>query len=285
MDLLLMGPRAASVAPAFALLGVRKVITIEHADLSDYTAEAYCSALAQFAGQGCYRILGSTTSSASRDYFPRVAARLDIPMASDILAINQLSADHAELTRSVFVGNLLATLQIDAPQWIATCRASEFEPPSRTDQQAPIESAELSGPLAHEGKRFVSLKQQTSDRPDLTEAERIVSGGRGTKGADGLEIVGQLADKLGAGVGCTRAVVDAGWLPNDLQVGQTGKNVAPKLFIAVAISGAIQHLAGMRNSKTIVAINKDPDAPIFEIADIGLVADMFQAVPELIEAI
>jgi electron transfer flavoprotein alpha subunit len=189
VDLLLMGPEAVAAAPAFAACGVRKVITIEHADLNDYTAEAYSSALAQFASQACYHILGGSTSSASRDFFPRVAARLDLPMASDILALNQLSADQAEVTRSVFVGNLLATLKIDAPQWIATCRASEFDPPTLSEQQAPIEAAEISGPLAHAGKRFVSLKQQTSDRPDLTEAEKIVSGGRGTKGADGLKIV------------------------------------------------------------------------------------------------
>ena len=285
-DLLLLGPAAASAAPQFAHFGARKVYTLDHEELADYTAEAYASAVTCFAKERNYRFVCGSASSATRDYFPRVAARLDIPMASDVLAIDQLTENQAQVVRAVFVGNLLATLLISGSQILATCRASEFEAPAEGEAtESPVEAIPLSGTLALVGKRFLSLTEQTSDRPDLTEAEIIISGGRGTRGAEGFQMLQQLADQLGAAIGCTRAVVDSGWMPNDLQVGQTGKVVAPKLYFAVALSGAIQHMAGMRSSKTVVAINKDPDAPIFEIADLGLVADMFEAVPQLAEAL
>jgi len=283
-DLLLLGPRAAAMASQFASFGARKVHTLDHADLADYTAEAYTSAVASFVETRNYRFLGGSASSATRAYFPRVAARLDIPMASDVLKIDQLNDDQAQLMRAVFVGNLLATLSISSPQLLATCRASEFDATAEATK-SPTEAVPCHTPLALAGKRFLSLTEQTSDRPDLTDAEIVVSGGRGTRGAEGFQLLEQLADQLGAAIGCTRAVVDSGWMPSGLQVGQTGKIVAPKLYFAVAISGAIQHMAGMRSSKTVVAINKDPEAPIFEIADLGLVADMFEAVPQLIEAL
>jgi electron transfer flavoprotein alpha subunit len=295
-DLLLLGPLAAESAPQFVSFGARKIYTLDHADLADYTAEAYTSAVVHFAKEKNYRFLSGTATSASRGYFPRVAARMDIPMASDVLEIDQLSGDQVQLIRAVFVGNLLATVSISGPQVLATCRASQFEAStegiatgSSVDGSSadglPIEAIELTSTLACADKKFISLTEQASDRPDLTEAEVIVSGGRGTRGAEGFQILEQLADQLDAAIGCTRAVVDSGWMPNEMQVGQTGKNVAPKLYFAVAISGAIQHLAGMRSSKTVVAINKDPEAPIFEIADLGLVADMFEAVPQLLEAL
>ena len=191
--------------------------------------------------------------------------------------------DAVSFTRAVFVGNLLCTESLSGPGVLVTCRPSEFEPVA-ADAGAPasaVEAAELSGGFASEGKRFVSLEQAASERPDLKEADIIVSVGRGTKGPDeGIPLAEELADALGAALGGTRAVVDAGWLPNEFQVGQTVKIVAPKLYIAIGLSGAIQHLAGMRNAKNIVAINKDDDAPIFDVADLGLVADLFQAVPE-----
>ncbi len=286
LDLLLLGPAAETASSQFAHLGARKIYTIGHADLANYTAEAYTHAVCDFTSERNYRFLGGSASSATRDYFPRVAARLGIPMASEVLEIDQLTADQAQLVRAVFVGNLLATLSISGPQILATCRASAFEVPAEeVATESPVEVVTISHALALAGKQFLSLTEQTSDRPDLTEAEIIVSGGRGTRGAEGFQLLEQLADQLGAAIGCTRAVVDSGWMPNDLQVGQTGKVVAPKLYFAVAISGAIQHMAGMRSSKTVVAINKDPDAPIFEIADLGLVADMLEAVPQLTEAL
>ena len=285
-DLLLLGPLAAGAAHQFVPFGARKIYTLDHADLADYTAEAYTGAMVHFAKEKNYRFLSGTATSASRDYFPRVAARMDIPMASDVLEIDQLSGDQAQLIRAVFVGNLLATVSISGPQVLATCRASQFEASTEgITSESPIEAIELTSALACGDKKFISLTEQASDRPDLTEAEVIVSGGRGTRGTEGFQILEQLADQLDAAIGCTRAVVDSGWMPNEMQVGQTGKNVAPKLYFAVAISGAIQHLAGMRSSKTVVAINKDPEAPIFEIADLGLVADMFEAVPQLVEAL
>jgi electron transfer flavoprotein alpha subunit len=285
-DLLLLGPMAETAVSEFNSFGARKIYTLNHADLTDYTAEAYTSAVANFAEEKNYRFLGGSASSATRDYFPRLAARMDIPMASDVLAIEQLTDVQAQLIRAVYVGNLLATISISGSQVLATCRASEFEGPAEGEApESPVEKISGTDPLAMAGKQFHSLTEQKSDRPDLTEAEIVVSGGRGTRGAEGFQVLEQLADQLGAAIGCTRAVVDSGWMPNDLQVGQTGKVVAPKLYFAVAISGAIQHMAGMRSSKTVVAINKDPDAPIFEIADLGLVADMFEAVPQLIEAL
>ena len=285
LDILLLGPAAAEAAPSIARFGARRIFTADHQDLKAYTGEAYAAALAEFVKDKPYRLVGGSASTTTRDYFPRVAAKLDVPMASDVLSIDELPADKALFTRAVFVGNLLASVELTAPSAIVSCRATEFDPPPEADTESPVEAVTLNGSFALAGKSFIALHEQKSDRPDLTEADVVVSGGRGTKGADGFKHIEELADLLNAAVGATRAAVDAGWMPNDLQVGQTGKVVAPKLYFAIAVSGAIQHLAGMRNSKAIVAINKDAEAPIFEIADIGLVADMFEAVPQLTAAI
>lgn len=285
VDVLLLGPKAAEAAPSVAKLGVDAIHTVDHEDLGVYTDEAYAGALAKFASERGYRLIGASASTTTRGYFPRAAARLDIPMASDVSTLDELTADKAVFTRAVFVGNLLASVELTGPAALVTCRASAFDPPAGDANEAPVETVSIDGSLAQPRKRFVTLHEQKSDRPDLTEADVVVSGGRGTKGPEGFKDIEALADLLNAAIGASRAVVDAGWMPNDLQVGQTGKVVAPKLYFAIAISGAIQHLAGMRNSKTIVAINKDPEAPIFEVADIGIVADMFEAVPKLVEAL
>ncbi|MBX7165403.1 MAG: electron transfer flavoprotein subunit alpha/FixB family protein [Pirellulales bacterium] len=180
---------------------------------------------------------------------------------------------------------MLAEVELTAPVAVATCRASAFEACGEGGAPAEIADAPLPERLAHPRKRFAGVHKTELTRPELTEADIVVSGGRGTKGAEGFKLLEELADLLGAAVGASRAVVDAGWMPNDFQVGQTGKVIAPKLYLCAGLSGAIQHLAGMRNSKTIVAINKDAGAPIFEVADYGLVADLFDAVPRLTAAI
>ena len=285
-DVLLLGPDAPREGENVARLGPRRVYTLDHADLRAYTCEAYSAAIVAFLKTRSYRLVGTSTNSASREVFPRVAARIDAPMASDVLSIDGLEKDVATFTRAVFVGNLLATVELEGETVLATCRASEFETPREGEVAAEVSAVDCDETLAHTGKRFVASHQATSDRPDIGEAEIVVTAGRGTKGPEqGIPLVEELADELGAALGATRAVVDSEWLPNELQVGQTGKIVAPGLYIAVGLSGAIQHLAGMRNSKTIVAINKDPEAPIFEVADIGLVADLFEAVPKVVTEI
>ena len=286
-DVLLLGSAAEAGARELSRCGARTLYTVAHDDVGDYTAEAYGAALKAFletaSSEGRrYRLVAGATSSATREFFPRVAAQLDVPMASDVVAMEEIAADRASFTRAVFVGNLLATVSLLGDTAFVTCRPSEFEPAEPADVESAVEAFELESSPAHGGKRFLKQSQAESKRPDLKEADIVVSVGRGTKGPDkGIPLGEELADVLGAALGASRAVVDAGWLPNEFQVGQTGKIVAPKLYIAIGLSGAIQHLAGMRNSKTIVAINKDAEAPIFEVADFGLVADLFEAVPEM----
>ncbi len=286
-DLLLTGPEAPAAAADAAKLGVRRVYTLSGGELAFSTPEVCAAAVAAFLDGHEYRLVAAATSSASKEYMPRLAALLDVPMASDVLAIESLASDAAVFTRAVFVGNLLASVELGGPRAVVTCRASEFPAREPTAEASPVEAVTLDDGFSPGPTRvFEALHQAKSERPDLKEADKIVSAGRGTRGPDeGIPLCAELADVLGAALGSTRAVVDAGWLPNDLQVGQTGKIVAPDLYVAIGLSGSIQHLAGMRNSKTIVAINKDPEAPIFEVADIGLVADLFDVVPALTEAI
>ncbi|MEC9031248.1 MAG: electron transfer flavoprotein subunit alpha/FixB family protein [Planctomycetota bacterium] len=285
-DILLLGPSAAALSAAAAGLGGGTVFTMSSAELEVYTAEAFAAAAAAFLSGHPYRLAAAATSSATKEYFPRLAALLDVPMASDVLKVESVDSQKAVLTRAVFVGNLLATVELEAPQVLVTCRSSEFAAPAPGGESSAVEPVDVPTGLASPGKVFVGLEAASSDRPDLKEADIIVSVGRGTRGPDeGIPLCEKLADVLGAALGATRAVVDAGWLANEFQIGQTGKIVAPEVYVAIGLSGSIQHLAGMRNSKTIVAINKDPEAPIFEVADLGLVADLFDAVPELTEAL
>lgn len=283
VDVLLLGPQAKQAAAVFATLGVRRVLTAEHAELAQPTGEAHAAAIAAVAGTR-YRLIAGASSTVTRDALPRVAARLEGAMASDVLEVRAAEAGRLAFTKPAFYSNLLEEVELTSPVAVATCRPSSFEPPT-AGAAGEVVAAEMPATLAHPGKRFVEVNRTPRDRPELTEADIVVSGGRGTKGPDGFRVLEKLADLLGAAVGASRAAVDSGWMPNDFQVGQTGKVVAPKLYIACGISGAIQHLAGMRNSKTIVAINKDPNAPIFEVADLGLVADLFEAVPRLAELI
>lgn len=284
-DVLVLGPNADAAAAQLTGYGARAVLVGKHADLQQPTGEAIAAAVADVAAKRGYRLIAGPTSTTFRDSLPRAAARLKAPMASDVLEIRGASGDALSLTKPCFSGNLLAEIELAGPIGVATCRASAFDPPLQGDATSPVETVELPERLAHARKKFVEINRTELERPELTEADTVVSGGRGTRGPEGFKVLEELADVLGAAVGASRAVVDAGWMPNDFQVGQTGKIIAPKLYIGCGISGAIQHLAGMRNSKTIVAINKDANAPIFEVADYGLVADLFDAVPKLTAAI
>ena len=225
-----------------------------------------------------YDALLCNASSNGKNVAPRVAALLDVMQLSDIISVE---GDNT-FTRPIYAGNAIATVQSTDPKLVITVRATAFEKAAAEGGSAPVEA--ITGPGDQGLSHFEGCETVKSDRPELTSAKIIVSGGRALKDADTFqEVIMPLADKLGAGVGASRAAVDAGYVPNDYQVGQTGKIVAPEVYIAIGISGAIQHLAGMKDSKTIIAINKDEDAPIFQVADLGLVGDLFKIVPELTE--
>jgi electron transfer flavoprotein alpha subunit len=276
------GDAPEAAAGEIAKYGVAKVIALAHPALKNYLADAHTQALAALAKKEGAEFVIATATAMGKDLFPRLAARLGAGMASEITAIN----DDQSFVRPTYAGNVMATVEIDGPIKVLTVRGTAFDAAKPGGAVAPVEkcNAEIdAGALKME---FVSFSATKSDRPQLTEARIIVSGGRGLKAAENFKTVLEpLVDELGAAMGASRAAVDAGFVPNDLQVGQTGKVVAPELYIAVGISGAIQHLAGMKDSKVICAINKDEEAPIFAVSDYGLVADLFKAVPEMTEEI
>jgi len=279
VDVLIAGNAADAVAiEACKIVGVRKVIHIDASDLGNQLAEPLAAQILAIANHYSHILAPATASG--KNVMPRVAAKLDVAQISDITKV--VSSDTFE--RPIYAGNAIATVQsIDSIKAI-TVRTTSFEPAQATGGSANIEKLT---PIPDAGQSiFMSRDLNQSDRPELAGAKIIVSGGRGLGSGEAYQdLVVPLADKLGAALGASRAAVDAGYVPNDYQVGQTGKIVAPDLYIAIGISGAIQHLAGMKSSKVIVAINKDPDAPIFSVADYGLVADLFTAVPELTAAL
>jgi electron transfer flavoprotein alpha subunit len=262
---------------ASKIAGVSKVLVADNAVYAHQLAENMALLIAEL-GKG-YQYILSAANANGKNYMPRAAALLDVSQISEIVEV--VSGD--TFKRPIYAGNVIATVQSTDPIKVITVRTTGFDPVAATGGSAAVESVAFAQDAGVSA--FVKEELAKSDRPELTAAKIVVSGGRGMQNGENFKLLYTLADKLGAAVGASRAAVDAGFVPNDMQVGQTGKIVAPDLYIAVGISGAIQHLAGMKDSKTIVAINKDGDAPIFQVADYGLVADLFQAVPELEQAL
>lgn len=279
LHLLVVGDKAAAAAEGAKGFGAKTVHVVEGPAFANYLSEPYAKAIAAAAKAANAVWVGAASTAQGKDVMPRVAARLDAGMASDVLGFEG-SGPEITVRRPMWAGNVLAAVKLASPTRVFTARTTEFAAP---EQGGAATVAPLAVDAGTAKTKFVSFKAVQSARPELTEARVVVAGGRGTKGD--FKAVEALADELHAAVGASRAVVDAGWQPNDLQVGQTGKVVAPELYIAAGISGAIQHLAGMKGSKVIVAINKDAEAPIFQVADYGLVADLFKALPELQEKI
>jgi len=279
VHVLVAGQNAGAAAQAAAqIAGVAKVIHADGASLAEGLAENVAAQVLALAGDYSHILFPAT--AAGKNVAPRVAAKLDVAQISDITKVD--SPDTFE--RPIYAGNAIATVQSADAKKVITVRTTGFDAAAATGGSAQVETKDAA---ADSGKSaFVGREVSKNDRPELTAAKIIVSGGRALGSSEKFqEVMTPLADKLGAAIGASRAAVDAGYAPNDLQVGQTGKIVAPQLYVAAGISGAIQHLAGMKDSKVIVAINKDPEAPIFSVADYGLEADLFTALPELVKAL
>jgi electron transfer flavoprotein alpha subunit len=277
VTVLVAGTKTGAVASSAAKLdGVKRVIVAESDAFKGFLPEALTPLILAAQKQFNFSHIVAGASAQGKSLLPRLASQLDVSPISEVIAIKSPDT----FVRTIYAGNAILTLKsLDAVK-ILTIRGTNFEATGAASAEAPVEQAPA-GEYKSDLTAFVGQELTKSDRPELTAAKCIVSGGRGLKSGENFKILYDLADKLGGAVGASRAAVDAGYVPNDLQIGQTGKIVAPELYIAVGISGAIQHLAGMKDSKTIVAINKDPEAPIFQVADHGLVADLFKAVPEL----
>ena len=276
IHVLVAGHNAGEAARAAAqIAGVGKVLHADAPQLDDFLAENV-AALVVSVARGYSHVLAPATSN-GKNVLPRVAALLDVQQISEIIAVD--SPDTFQ--RPIYAGNAIATVQSKDPIKVITVRATGFDAVAATGGSAQVES--LAAPADGGLSSFVGREVSKSERPELTSARIVVSGGRGMGSGENFKLLEPLADKLGAAMGASRAAVDAGFVPNDWQVGQTGKIVAPDLYVAIGISGAIQHLAGMKDSRVIVAINKDEEAPIFQVADYGIVGDLFQVVPQVVE--
>ncbi len=273
VDVLVAGKGVKDVAAEAAKIdGVRKVIACDHESLRRQLAEAMEVVIVPLMAD--YDAVLAPDTTTHKNYMPRVAAKLDVQQISSVTGVE--SAD--TFVRPIYAGNAMAYVQSSDPKKVVTVRTTAF---SAAGEGGSASVDTIAGPSGGFKSEFVGEELTVSDRPELTDAKIVISGGRGMGSGENFALIDTIADKLGAAVGASRAAVDAGFVPNDYQVGQTGKAVAPELYIAVGISGAIQHLAGMKDSKVIVAINKDEEAPIFQVADYGLVADLFKALPEL----
>ena len=266
-----------AVTQASKIEGVSKVIHLDSSEFDNILAEKLTSAIFDMSGD--YNFFASAATTTGKNVMPRLAAKLDVSQISEIVGVE--SAD--TFIRTIYAGNAIATVQSSDTKKVLTIRPTAFQASNIGDSSCEI--SKISPENIPTVSEFVGEELTKSDRPELTSAKTIISGGRGMQNGENFELLDKVAAKLNAAVGASRAAVDAGFVPNDYQVGQTGKVVAPELYIAVGISGAIQHLAGMKDSKIIVAINKDEEAPIFDVADYGLVADLFQVLPELESAL
>ena len=274
VDLLVAGTGVEGVSQqAAAVPGVSKVIQADNSAYENQLAENIASLVEQIA-DGYTHILAAHTTN-GKNFLPRVAASLGVAQISDIVSVESEDT----FKRPIYAGNAIATVRSTDPVKVISVRGTAYDPVASEGGSASIETSDVAADAGLSS--FIKEEIAKSERPELTSADVIISGGRGMQNGDNFSLLEGIADKLGAAIGASRAAVDAGFVPNDMQVGQTGKIVAPDLYIAVGISGAIQHLAGMKDSKVIVAINKDEDAPIFQVADYGLVADLFSALPEL----
>jgi len=279
-EALVIGKGVDAVATEVTEFGLRTWVADDPA-FENYLADAHAAAIAQVVRDQGIEAFIATSTAIGKDLLPRVAALLDAGMATDVTEFG----DDGTMTRPIFAGNVIATVSIEGSPKVISVRATAFNPAAKGGSGSK-EAVTLNLADADKRSKRTSFSETKSDRPVLTDAKIVVSGGRALKSGENFTTVLEpLVDSLGAAMGASRAAVDAGYVPNDLQVGQTGKVVAPDLYIAVGISGAIQHLAGMKDSKIIVAINKDPEAPIFQVSDYGLVADLFKAVPELTDEV
>lgn len=281
-EVLIIGDDVAAAAGGLRKCGAASVLVASGRALKHPLADRYAKVIADVAkARGATMVVGAS-STFSKDVLPRAAALLDAGMISEVVGV-RVEGGEPEFRRVMFAGNVIATVRLDGPVRVATIRAAAFSAPSES-AECPVENVAVDEAALPSFLEFVEREAKVAGRPDATEARIVVSGGRAFKTPEDFEkLVGGLADALGAAVGSTRALVDSGITPNSLQVGQTGKIVAPELYIALGISGAIQHMAGMKDTKVIVAVNKDSEAPIFEVADYCLVADVYEAVPRMIE--